>query len=96
MTGSGGYYEYEWDVPSGLPNGFYWIEVEFDGDATCPPIYGTTGVQLVPNLLVVPSFSYGALAALAACFAAYAIVARLKRTRWAFETVVQLILIDLG
>jgi len=77
-TASGGYYEYFWDAPSELPNGYYWIEAVFEGDATCPPVSGTTGVDLVPNLFVVPLFPYGVLSALAACFAGYAIFARLK------------------
>jgi hypothetical protein len=80
-TVSGGYYEFDWGVPSELANGYYWIEAVFEGDATCPPLSGTTGVDLVPNLFVVPLFPYGVLGALAACFAGYAIVARLKSAK---------------
>ncbi|MCW4005463.1 MAG: hypothetical protein NWF04_02530 [Candidatus Bathyarchaeota archaeon] len=70
-TQSDGSYTHNWQVPSTIANGYYVIKAEFTGDETytaSTAITGTTGNGA--DLLVVPEYTWGGLAALLTCLAA--------------------------
>ena len=71
VSGANGYYQFLWDVPVSVANGYYVIKAEFAGDAS----YLGSSAQTSGggNLFVVPEFPFGALAALAACLGAFAV-----------------------
>ena len=72
-TDTGGYYEHYWNPDDTLENGYYCIKGEFEGDPDYQPCSATTGVDLVPNLFVIPEYALGTILGLAACIAALAV-----------------------
>jgi hypothetical protein len=74
-TGSNGIYQYSW--PCNLPEGSYFVMAQFPGDTSykCSSAVASNNGT---SLTVVPEYALGALAALGACFAGFAIIK--KRT----------------
>ena len=72
-TDTGGYYEHYWNPDDTLENGYYCIRAEFEGDPDYQPCSATTGVDLVPNLFVIPEYMLGTILGLAACITALAV-----------------------
>jgi sugar lactone lactonase YvrE len=69
-TDVNGYYSFQWDVPTDVPNGYYIINATFNIDLNYAPSSATT----TPNsLFVVPEYALGGLAAICACFVGFAI-----------------------
>ncbi|MCW4044839.1 MAG: Ig-like domain-containing protein [Candidatus Bathyarchaeota archaeon] len=67
-TSVDGYFEFDWDVPDTLENGFYYIKAKFEGnDNYC----GASAITCKYPLLVVPEYVLGGLLSLFACFAAF-------------------------
>jgi hypothetical protein len=81
-TGSGGYYEYDWNPEDALATGHYCIKAVFEGDVDHVPSSATTGVDATPNLVIVPEMPLVTIAALAAMTLTFAemVVFRKKRT----------------
>lgn len=74
LTKADGSYSYVWDPPVELENGYYWISASFAGDAAKEYLQSSahTGVDLVPNLLIVPEQSTAlAVASLMAALAIF-------------------------
>jgi hypothetical protein len=68
-TETNGYYHFAWDVPNGIPNGLYIIKANFAGDFVYVASEAKTAAP--NNLLVVPEYLLGGLAALGACFVGF-------------------------
>jgi hypothetical protein len=68
-TDSNGHYSYAWDVPPEIANNYYVIKAEFIGNTNYNGITAATSGS--GNLLVVPEYLLGGLAALAACFVGF-------------------------
>jgi len=81
-TGSGGYYEYDWNPEDALATGHYCIKAVFEGDVDHVPSSATTGVDAIPNLVIVPEMPLVTIAALATMTLTSAgmVVLRRKRT----------------
>ncbi|MEM2129885.1 MAG: hypothetical protein QXZ70_04725 [Candidatus Bathyarchaeia archaeon] len=75
-TTTDGYFEYAWDVPESLANGFYVIKAEFPGDDNYCGSFAVTSNS--GNLHVIPEYVIGGLLALASCFAAYVVFKKIK------------------
>jgi hypothetical protein len=80
-TGSEGSYSYDWNPDDTLPNGYYWIKAEFEGDASYYASSKTTGVDMVSNLFVIPEYSLGTILALAVCFVGVIVYRKSKYDR---------------
>ncbi|MFA5365996.1 MAG: hypothetical protein WC325_12505 [Candidatus Bathyarchaeia archaeon] len=70
-TDANGHYQFQWDVPASVANGYYVVQAAFAGDSN----YLGSSAQTSGggNLFVVPEFPFGGLAALAACIGAFAL-----------------------
>jgi hypothetical protein len=81
-TNSGGYYEYDWNPEDALATGNYCIKADFEGDVDYLPRSATTGIDAIPNPVVVPEIHMGTIAVLATMTLTFAemIVFRKKRT----------------
>lgn len=80
-TGSGGHYEYDWNPDDGLATGNYSIKAAFEGDVDHVASSATTGVDTIPNIVIVPEMPLETIAALATVtlISAEIVVLRKKR-----------------
>ncbi len=76
VTNANGFYQFQWDVPVSVANGYYVIIAEFAGDLTYSGSLAQTSGG--GNLFVVPEYTFGGLAALAACLGALIIFKKRK------------------
>jgi hypothetical protein len=81
-TGSGGHYEYDWNPEDALATGNYCVKAVFEGDVDHLPSSATTGVDAIPNLVIVPEMPLETIAVLATMMltSAEVVVLRKKRT----------------
>lgn len=80
-TSSGGYYEYDWNPEDGLATGNYCIRAVFDGDVDYLPSSATTGVDAIPNPVIVPEMPLETIAVLATMTLTSAEVVVLRKKR---------------
>jgi hypothetical protein len=81
ITGSGGHYEYDWNPEDGLTTGNYSIRAVFDGDVDYLPGSATTGVDAIPNLVIVPEMPLETIAVLATMTLTFAEIVVLRKKR---------------
>ncbi len=70
-TDSQGSYSFEWNPDDKLPNGVYVIKAAFAGDNNYKASSAATTCR--GDITVIPEYSYGALAALAACLVSFVV-----------------------